>query len=85
MLGRHEERDELGQEVAGDVYADDVAGGVKSRPARHAGVERTGVVHTRIERILDPTVAHSFGDGEADIERKADGESALALDRHVRP
>src|SRR6267378_2780721 len=71
LLGRHEERDELGKKVARDVYADNVAGCVQSRPARHAGVERARVVHTRLERVLDPTVAHSLSDGEADIEGKA--------------
>src|SRR2546421_1776584 len=79
LLGRHEERDELGAEIARDVYADDVAGCVQSRPARHAGVERARVVHTRLERVLDPTVADPLSDGEADIERKAYGEGALAL------
>ena len=84
VFGRDEKAHQLFKTIAGDVDADHLARRIQRRAAGHAAVDRTRVMDACVERIFDPAVRHTLGDGEADIERKADGVSALALGRHHR-
>ena len=79
MLGRHDKAHELPAGDHGDVDAVHAAPPVQRGPARHAAVDRAGVVDALLDAVLDQPVCDTFGDGEPEVQRKTDRPGALAL------
>ena len=78
----HQEAHQLLEAIARHIDADHLSRSVERGAAGHPAVDRAGVMNARIERVLDLSVRHAFGDRQADVERKPDRIRALPLRRH---
>ena len=85
VLRRHDEAHELPAGDHGDVDAVHAAPRVQRGPARHAAVDRAGVVDALVEAVLDQPVRDALGDGQAEVQRKADRPGAFALCGNLGP
>ena len=79
MLGRHDEADELPASDQGNVDSVHAAPPVQRGPARHAAVDRAGVVDALLDAVLDQPVRDTLGDGQAEVQRESDRPGAFAL------
>ena len=79
MLGRHDKADELPAGDQGNIDTVHAAPPVERGPARHAAVDRAGVVDALLDAVLDQPVRDTLGDGQAKVQRETDRPGALAL------
>ena len=75
----HEEAHQLSAGPLGNVDAYHLSVGAHGRTAAHARIERAGEMHALVIGVLDQAVVGAFDDGEAEIERVAHREQALAF------